>query len=301
MAFDITAINYTWINENNQNLLTEAIIGAQTPQLIQVYPGVKYKENLKYLETNALTQAGGCGWTASGTTTLTDKDVAVVSLKWTEKLCPADLETTALQLSMRAGKNENIPFEQAYVNLKTKQIQTVLETMYWSSNAASSVACEGLVHQLNADADVHDYSFNPCTTGQTFSTWAAAVYGMYNHLSPEAKNFDDLKLFVSYGTFSLMQQAMVIANIYAIDQTGPNLMAFRFPGTNVTVQPIKALDNQCVMILSPASNLLWVTDLVSEEDKIDMWWSQDNQEVRFVADGKLGAAYYWGEYIVLAQ
>lgn len=299
MAFDISAINYTWVNENNQNLLTEAIIGAQTASLVQVYPGVKYKENLKFLATDAWTQAGGCGWSASGNTTLTDKDVIVTSLKWTESLCPDTLETTALQLSMRAGKNEQIPFEQAYVSLKTKQIQTVLETMYWSSTAASSVKCGGLIYLLNNDSDVHDYVFNPCATGQTFSTWAAAVYGMYNHLSPEAKNFNDLTLFVSYSTFSLMQQAMVIANMYAIDQTGPNLMAFRFPGTNVTVQPIKALG--CYMVLSPSSNLLWVTDLVSEEDKINLWFSQDNQEVRFVANGKIGVSYYFGDYIVLAQ
>jgi hypothetical protein len=55
------------------------------------------------------------------------------------------------------------------------------------------------------------------------------------------------------------------------------------------------------MVLAPASNLIWVTDLVSEEDKIQLWYSQDNQEVRFVANGKLGASYYFGDYIVLAQ
>jgi hypothetical protein len=302
MAFNITAINYAWVNENNQNLLTEAIIGAQTASLIQVYPGVKYKEELKYLNTDAWTQAGGCGFTASGNTSLVDiKDVQVTSLKWTEALCPDTLETTALQLSMKAGKNEKIPFEQAYVQLKMKQIQTALETMYWSSTTSSSVKCAGLVYQLNNDADVLDYSFNPCTTGQTFSTWAAAVYGMYNKLTPEAKNMNDLTLFVSYSAFSLIQQSMVIANLYAIDQTGPNLTPFRFPGTNVMIQPIKALDSQCVMVLSPASNLIWATDLVSEEDKISLWFSQDNQMVFFVANGKLGASYYFGEYIVLAQ
>ena len=301
MAFNISAINYAWVNENNQNLLSEAILGAQTAQLITVYPGVKYKENLKYLDTDAKTQAGGCGWTASGTTQLTDKDLLVTSLKWTEALCPDTLETTALQLSMKAGKNETIPFEQAYIALKSKQIQTALETMYWSATASSSVKCEGLIYTLNNDSDVHDYTFNPCATGLTFSDWANAVYGMYNHLSPEAKNMNDLTLFVSYGAFSLMQQAMVIAGNYHINQTGENVLAFRFPGTNIMVQPIKALDTQCVMVLSPASNLIWVTDLVSEEDKIQMWFSQDNQEVRYVANGKIGTSYYWGTYIVLAQ
>lgn len=301
MAFDVSTINNTWVNENNQTLITEALIGSQTASIVQVYPGVKYKEGLKYLNTNAATQAGGCGFTASGTTTITDKDVSVVSLKWTEALCPDDLETTALQLSMKAGKNQNIPFEQAYTALKTKQIQIELEKLYWSATNASSVKPAGLIYQLDNDAEVHDYVFNPCATGQTFSTWANAVYGMYNHLSPEAKNLDDLTLFVSYSTFALIQQSMVIANLYAVDQTGPNVLPFRFPGTNVLVTPIKALDADCVMVLSPASNLLWITDLVSEEDKVQLWYSMDNQEVRFVANGKLGVGYYYGTYIVLAQ
>jgi hypothetical protein len=122
---------------------------------------------------------------------------------------------------------------------------------------------------------------------------------MYNTLSPEAQNMNDLTLFLSYGAFNMIQQSMVTANLYAIDQTDTNLVPFRFPGTNVMVTPIKAIG--CFMVLTPASNLLWITDLVSEEDKITMWYSMDNQEVRFVANGKLGSGYYFGDYIVLAQ
>lgn len=301
MAFNVAALT-GWVNENSQTLLTQALLGSQTAQLVSVLPGVKYKQTLKYLETDSLIQAGGCGYTASGNTTLTDKEVTVVSMKVQETLCPADLDTTALQLSMRPGFNTSIPFEQQWAERKIKQLQTSVETMLWSATAASSTKCEGLVYTMNNDADVHDYTFNPCTTGRTSSDYINALFDMFNHLSPEAKSKTDLTLFVNYTTFSLMIQALIIGNLYHIDVTGNSgTSPFVFPGTNIKVVPIKALDSQCVMVLAPASNLIVVTDLLSEEDRVKYWWSEDNQEVRSTVDFKIGTSYYWGNEIVLAQ
>lgn len=301
MAFNVSALT-GFVNENSQTLLTQALLGNQTAQLITVLPGVKYKQTLKYLETDLLMQAGGCGYNPSGNTTITDKEVSVVSLKVQETLCPEDLNTTSLQLSLRPGYNTSIPFEQQWGDRKVKQLQTSVESMIWSTTTSSSIKCEGLLHTMEDDADVHDYSFNPCTTGRTAAEWCNAVFGMFNHLSPEAKSKTDLTLFVGFDVFGLMVQALVTGDLYHVDMTGNNgITPFIFPGTSIKVVPIKALDASCHMVLSPASNLILVTDLLSEEDRIKVWWSEDNQEVRSTIDFKIGTSYYWGNEIVLAQ
>lgn len=300
MAFNVSALT-GWVNENSQTLLTQALLGNQTAQLITVLPGVKYKQTLKYLETDLLMQAGGCGYNPSGNTTITDKEVSVVSLKVQETLCPEDLNKTSLQLSLRPGYNTSIPFEQQWGDRKVKQLQTSVESMIWSTTTSSSTKCEGLIYTMENDSDVHDYTFNPCTTGLTYTDWLNAVYGMYNHLS-EAKSKTDLTLFTGFDTFSLIVQALVVGNMYHIDMSGNSGVApFIFPGTSIKVTPIKALDGGCHMVLSPASNLILVTDLLSEEDRIKVWWSEDNQEVRSTIDFKIGTSYYWGNEIVLAQ
>lgn len=299
MAFNVAALT-GWVNENSQELLTQSILGSQTADLITVIPGIKYKQTLKYLDTNAIIQAGGCGYNATGDTTLTDKEVSVVSLKVQEDLCPDDLEATSLQLSMKAGKNQNIPFERQWADRKVLQTQTALETMVWSATAASSVKCDGFKYLMDNDSDVHDYTFAPCATGKTSSDWINGVYGMYNHLSAEAKAKTDLTLFVSYETFSLMVQALVIGNLYHIDMSGNSGIApFIFPGTSIKVVPIKAIG--CFMVLSPASNLVWATDLLSESDGLEVWYSQDKRIVSSSIDFKIGTSYYWGNEIVLAQ
>lgn len=299
MAFDVSTLT-GWVNENSQELLTQALLGSQTADLITVIPGIKYKQTLKYLDTNAIIQAGGCGYNATGDTTLTDKEVSVVSLKVQEDLCPDDLEATSLQLSMSPGKNKSIPFERQWADRKVAQLQTALETMVWSATNASSTKCAGYKYLMDNDADVHDYSFNPCATGKTSSDWLAAVYGMFNHLSPETKAKTDLTLFVSFETFSLMVQALVVGNLYHIDMSGNSGIApFIFPGTSVKVVPIKAIG--CFMVLTPASNLVWATDLLSESDGMEVWYSVDKRLVSSSIDFKIGTSYYWGNEIVLAQ
>jgi len=301
MAFNVSALT-GWVNENSQTLLTQALLGNQTAQLITILPGVKYKQTLKYLDTDLLLQAGGCGYATSGTTTLSDKEVSVVSLKVQETLCPEDLNTTSMQLSMKPGYNTSIPFEQQWSDRKVKQLQTKVENMIWSTTTSSSLKCEGLIHAMEDDSTVNDYTFNPCATGLTYSNWLTAVYGMFNLLSPEAKSKTDLTLFVGFDTFSLIVQALVVGNLYHIDMSGNSGVApFIFPGTSIKVTPIKALDASCHMVLSPASNLILVTDLLSEEDRMKIWWSEDNQEVRSTIDFKIGTSYYWGNEIVLAQ
>lgn len=299
MAFNVTALT-GWVNENNQDLLAQAILGSETAQLISILPGVKYKQTLKYLTTDAIIQAGGCGYNASGTTTLTDKEVSVVSLKVQEDICPDDLETTSLQLSMNPGKNKSIPFEKQWADLKVKNLQTALETMIWSETSGSTVKCSGFKYLMDNDADVLDYSFDPSVTGKTASDYMTAIYAMVNKLGVEVKSKSDLTLLVNYTTFNLIIQALIVGNLYHIDLTGSNgLNPFVFPGTNVKVVPISKIGDY--MVLTPSSNLILITDLLGEEDKIKVWWSEDNQILKSTIDFKIGVNYYWGNEIVLAQ
>ena len=301
MAFNVGALTQ-WVNDNSQELLTKAVLQAETIPYITVIPGVKYKERLKYLATDALFQQGGCGFTASGTTTLTEKDIEVTTLKITEELCPEDLNSYSLQLSMKPGYNTNIPFEALYAEQKVKEIQKGIELMIWANAASTTKNCDGFLHLMNTDADVHDLTFTWCATGHTASDYLAAIYAMQNTLPAEIQSFDDLTLFVGHEVFRMIVQSLIIANLYHIDLSTNNSMTpFTFPGTNIKLVPVNGLNGLCAAVLSPASNLIYVTDLQSEEDKLKVWWSEDYQIVRTVCNWKSGVAYYFGDYIVLSQ
>ena len=301
MAFNVGGLTL-WVNDNSQTLITAAVLEAQTVPFITVVPGIKYKERLKYLETDLILQAGGCGWVASGTTTLNEKDLVVTSLRTMEELCPDDLEKYSLQLSMKAGKNTTIPFEQLYVQQKVKEIQKSIELMIWSSTNASSTKFAGFKYLMNNDADVIDNSFAWSATTWTASDYLTQIYAMQTLLPAEIQSMTDLTLFCGHEVFRKIVQALVIANLYHIDLSGNDgLSAFVFPGTNIKVQPVNGLNGMKYAVLTPASNLIFATDLMGEEDNIAVWYSQDNQQVRTVSNFKAGVEYYFGSYIVLSQ
>lgn len=303
MAFNVTGIGTTYVNENSQDLIAKAVLEANTIKDVTLLPNVKYKEQIKYIEADALIQAYACGTpTTSGTTTITDKDVQVWSLMIYEELCPADLEKTSLQLSLKPGANQEIPFEVQYADLKVKNIQKGIEQMIWANSASGSTNCEGWIHMMEADSDVNDRTFVWSGTSWTAANYSDEVYGMINDLPAEIQLFEDLTLFVPPEVSRRMIQQFVKTGNYHIDYVDRDGNSdWYFPGTNVIVKPKFGLASTNAVILTPASNLIAATDLANEEEKFKLWWSEDDQNVKFLATWKIGVSYYFGEYIVLSN
>lgn len=303
MAFNVTGLG-TWINENSQDLIQSAILESNTIQAVTLMPGVKYKQQIKYLDGDALIQAAACGTpTTSGTTTLTDKDVEVKSLMVYEETCPEDFTQTSLQLSMKPGWNEEIPFEQQYADMKIKKLQEGIEDMIWSSTVSGSTKCSGWIYLMEADSDVNDRTFVWSGTSWTASDYMTEVYGMVNDLPEAIQNFSDLTLFVPPEVSRRMIQQFVVTGNYHIDYVnqdgnGP----WYFPAAkNVQVRPVNGLVGENAVVLTPASNLIVATDLQSEWEQFKLWYSDDDLQIKFLQTFKIGVEYYFGTYVVLSN
>lgn len=307
MAFDVTGLG-DWVNENSQLLISKAILEENTIANVSLMSGVKYKEAIKFLETSPIIQAYACGTpTTSGTTTLTDKDISVVNLMIYETLCPEDLAKKALQLSLRPGMkgSEEIPFEQAYTDLQIKNIGKQISDMIWSATAASTVKSQGFIYAAENDATVHDRTFSWGNTG-TSTQFMNEVYGMISALPASIQNATDLTLFVGPEISRKMQQAFVIGGVanvnfttYDVSKSGND--TWYFPGTNVLVRPVNGLAGANAVMLTPASNLIVATDLESDFESFKLWWSDDDQLVKFLTKFRIGVDFYFGDYIVLSN
>lgn len=302
MAFDVSGLG-DWVNENNQALISKAILDENTISLVSKMSGVKYKEAVKFLEVAPLIQSYACGTpTTSGTTTLTDKDIEVIPLMVYETLCPEDLVKKATQLSLAPGFPEKIPFEQAYSDLMIKNIGKQISVALWSATAGSTVKPAGWVYQAEADAAVIDRTFNWSATGVTAANYNIEIFGMINALPAEIANDEQLTLFVGPEVSRKLKQALFSANLYHYDTTGENgNSAWIYPATNVTVQPTNGLAGAGAVLLTPAWNLIVAFDLESEFDQFKLWWSDDDQQSKFLVKFRLGNNYYFGEYIVLSN
>jgi spore coat polysaccharide biosynthesis protein SpsF (cytidylyltransferase family) len=70
------------------------------------------------------------------------------------------------------------------------------------------------------------------------------------------------------------------------------------PGTNVKVVAVRGLNSQNKMYLSKASNFYFGTDLLNDSEDFRIHYSQDNDEVRFLAKWKMGVQVAFPDLVV---
>ena len=296
-----------WTNEESQVLLSAAILEAETSKLISSQTGIKYIDSLKYLAVDAQFQAYQHGWHPLGVTTPTARNVEVSKIMTQEEIYPEDLNNYSYQLSMVPGFNTELPFEQLYGELKAKNIAKNIELMIWDTKTGSTdgtAQCTGLGYLLPNDVSVTGVTkmtFDWVTelTGMTSSDWINFVNDAVNNLPEEIQGFSDLTLFMGHSKFRAMLRALIIGNLYHVDVTNENgLTSIIFPGTSVRIQAVNGLNNQNYTILTPAFNLVLLTDMMNEWEKFTLIWNPYDLRGQFYAYFKIGINYYFPNYIV---
>ena len=298
MSLDLTALgNYT--DETKNELIRKSILGGRSIALANIQAGIKTTAPIQIFESDAVFQAGGCGWNASGTTTLTQRPVTVSELKINEAFCPKELEAKWTQTLLRAGsEQEELPFEAMLAEEKSAKIQKALEELMWRGDTAGSgnlAMTDGLIKIIEADGAT--------VTGTTLALDAAniitAVDEMVAAVPADMLMSTDLHIFVSYETYRLYAAQLRAANMFHYTgEEGADFM-MTIPGTNIKMIAVAGLNGQGKMILAEASNLVVGVDLLGEEESFKIRYSEDNEEVRFSTQFKVGFTTAFPERIVI--
>ncbi len=311
MAFNVTALAaYTKANETQ--LLTKALFGAKSISLFTPQIGVKSTQQVNTMETDAVFQADACGWSASGTTTFSGRTLTVAPIKVQEALCPKDLNTKYLQLTLPKGsKDDSIPFEQKYAEYKSGLIAEQLEAAVWQGNTSSTNQAlsrfDGLIKIIDAASGVIEANVSGFMTGAPYSVSGgitvnnviAIMQGIYRALPVELLAKADLKIMVGMGTFRTYQMALTNANLfhYNADSSVSNFEIV-IPGTNITVVALNGLNGTNRIFAAQLSNIFFGTDLFGEEDNYEIFYAKEAMEVRYHVAFKAGVQIAFPEEIV---
>ena len=119
----------------------------------------------------------------------------------------------------------------------------------------------------------------------------------------EVVSKDDAVILVGAGIFRQFIQELVSANLYHFE---PNSAAgeYKLPGTELRVISVNGLNGVAdsdVIIGARLSNLFYATDLQGDEEKFELWYSQDNREFRLAIEFIAGVQYAYGDEIVLGK
>jgi hypothetical protein len=312
MAFNVSALaDYT--EQNEALLVTSSVLGAKTASLIKsagnVMVGVKSSETINIMDTDAIFQSGSsCGFTASGSTTFTQRTVTVGKIKVNEALCPKDLEAKYLQKALPTGSMyDSIPFEQEFSEKKAKRIAAQLETALWQGDTDSVNVnlnkFDGLVKLIGAASGVVAANASTYISGAPLSSITSANVisifdGIYKAIPAQVVAADDMTIFCGQDLFRTYTIALKDANQfhYSIDVKADS--EFILPGTTIKVVAVAGLNGTNKAYALRLSNLFLGTDLLNEEEKFEIFYAKEADQVRFVSEFKMGVNIAFPDEIV---
>ena len=299
MAFDVSALsNYT--KENQALLVSSSVLGSKTATLIKdqgnVMVGVKSSEKINIMDTDAIFQSGAsCGFNASGSTTFTQRTVTVGKIKVNEALCPKDLESKYLQKALPAGSRyDSIVFSEEYSNRKAEKIASQLETAVWQGDTDSANVnlnkFDGLVKLIGSggvQANTLDY-ISSVATAITASNVIAVFDAVYKAIPAQVVSKDDMTIFCGMDVFRTYTIALKTANLFHYTVDGKADSEFILPGTSIKVVAVQGLNGTNKIYAMRLSNLFLGTDLLNEEERYEIFYAKEADQVRFVAEFKMG-------------
>ena len=292
MSLDLTGIA-AYIQENPNEIASEAVLGLKSLDYLTVQPGVRSSMKVNKIVTDAILQAGGCGWSPSGTTTLSQRELTVSTYKVEEALCDEDLMPTIYQLIGKGANDENFSLENAYVDLKVKTIQNSLDNLIWKADTSGTDLFDGILKVATADVPSGNLI---ARTGSLIADIDSLI-----DLLPEGvleeEGFTCAMSRVNFRALVKEFRTLDSNHIALFDQLANELT---FPGTNLKVVGLPGLKATTNVVIYNQGNILVGTDLEADLSTSKFWWSQDNLEHRFHFGARIGVQIAIPEEVVMA-
>lgn len=311
MAFSVGTLA-DYVKQKADEIVTASLFDAKTQQLIQsagnVMVEVKSAQTVNIMDTDAAFQDdSGCAFNASGTTTFTQRTLTVGKIKVQEALCPKDLEAKYLQESLRPGTNQDsIPFEAAYMDRKASKVAEQLEIAIWQGNKLSTNmnlnkfdGFEKIIADASGVVNANTTPFVSATvTSLNVGNILSVIKAIKNALPARVKGKSDVKIFCGWDTFDIIVDAHVNANLFNYGSQNIEDGEFTIPGTRYQVVAVHGLDGVSDLYGMRISNMFFGTDLLSDETNAEMWYSQDDRNVKFHLAFKAGVQVAFPSEIV---
>lgn len=293
MGFNLAGLS-TYTDEVGGLLLAEAVVKGKTAELGYVQSGIKGTQAINLLTSTLNVQDGSCGWNSSGSTTFTQRDITVCNLKVNESLCPADLNEYWAGQFLNAGSyNENVPFEQQIADLKVKQIQKYIEDKLWKALPASSGGTDcftGFYGLFSTSAATPVNMVVSPTTAFTSSNMLQIVDEVIATLPDKVQEDNDLCVMMSMANYRKYTVGLRSANYfhYSPEEAGTEFITFH-PGTNIRVVGLPGMSSTNQVVCGKTSELIIGTDLMTDSERLEIFYDKNDDEVRVRCNFKIGA------------
>lgn len=285
-----------YVEQRRLPLIKEAVLKAKSASLFNLQTDIKTSAALNLLSTAIQFGDGlACGWDEAGTQTLSQRILATGNIKINMAYCDKEMLKywTQYQVRVAAGQ-KTLPFEEDFVNAVVENVKAAIETAIWQGDTASETNnlkyFDGLLKILKDAAGTVDVTI----TGTSAYDDIMAVYNAI----PE-KVLDGASILVGSDTFRKFIQELVAKNYY--HYSGENLNGeIMLPGSQVKVIAVNGLNGTDKIVAGQLDkNFFYGCDMMNDEEKFELWYSQDFREFRLAIEFNAGVQVAFPDEVVL--
>lgn len=136
------------------------------------------------------------------------------------------------------------------------------------------------------------------TTSITAANASGIFDRFYAKFPTEILGADDLVIFCGFDVFNKLTQNLKDLNLFHYNGVEFQNFELTLPGTNVKVVAVHGLDSTNRIVGGQASNFVYVTDMLNEQENVDMWWSKDDKIFKFDVEFKAGTQIKFKDQVV---
>ena len=301
MAINTSSLT-AYVSDNREKLISKAVIGAKSASKFNLVTGVKGAQKLNLLDTTVSLQDGSaCGWTEAGTSKLSQRTIDAKPIKVNQSFCDKQLLATSLNYEVKvAAGQKTLPFEEEFVNGVIDGVAAEVEKTIWQGDTSKGTLnrFDGLIKILSGATVAGTYAIQ---SGDTVSTIVSKTYALIPSAAYEAGNVVMYMGSDMYRTW--IQELIANGNLVISNAVEEVAMpdSLLIPGTNVRVEGVAGLDGTKKVYASYADNFIYGTDMQGDEEKAEMWYSQDNREFRLAVEFVSGVQVAFPELVAVAK
>lgn len=303
MAIDVSKLK-SYTEEHRLPLLRNAVIGGKSAKLFNLQTGVKGATALNLLNTDVQFGDGSaCGWNEAGKSSLSQRVITPGYPKVNMSFCDKQLLKYWGNYEVRVGAGQKtLPFEEDFMNGIVEGVAATLEKAIWQGDTAKS--SEPNLNKFDGIVKIAGAATVAATTAYNAASISTTLNAMYAALPSAAFSKGEVVAYISDADYRKYIQEL-IANGNLVITNGVNDVAMPesvlIPGTNVRVYGVAGLDGVQKAYMSYKDNFVFGTDLEGDEEKFEMWYSQDNREFRVAIEFTAGVQIAFPDMLVVAQ
>ena len=122
--------------------------------------------------------------------------------------------------------------------------------------------------------------------------------GIYKAIPAKVVAAEDMVIVCGMDVFRTYTIALKNANMFNYAFDGKADAEFTLPGTSIKVVALQGLNSTNDLYAMRLSNLFLGTDLLNEEEKFEIFFAKEADEVRFAAEFKMGVNVAFPDEIV---